>query len=129
MKITEPINSTIITNRIKFIVFVSVFIIGGTAVSGYLFYLTKSIVTFVAGLFTVFFFPLIFQKTFRKKFSQDVLVTFSQDDITFEFDELDKNNYLRTEVINLENVKQFQCSVDYNNDFSILKIVLRMAAN
>lgn len=125
MKIPEPINSTIITNRTKFIVFVSVFITGGTALSGYLFYLTKSILILVAGVFTVFFFPLIFQRTFRKKFSQEVLVAFSQDGFTVEFDELDKNSKLRTDIIKLENIKLFQTSVQNNNDFSTLKIIFK----
>src|SRR5450432_2184355 len=102
MKIPEPINSTIITNRSKFIVFVFVFIAGGTALSGYLFYLTKSILILCAGVFTVCFFPLIFQRTFRKKFSQDVLVAFSHDGFTVEYHELDKNDELRTDVIKLE---------------------------
>jgi hypothetical protein len=104
---------------------VFVFIAGGTALSLYLFYLTKSILILVLGVFAFYFYPLIFQRNFRKKFSQDVLITFSEEGFIVEFDNYDKSNMLKADIIKLDNVKLFKTSVDYNNDFSSLKIVCK----
>lgn len=125
MKIPEPINTTIITNRTKFIVFVVFFITGGTALTGYLFYLSKSIFLLSMGIFIFYLFPVIFQKVFRKPFSQNILVTFSENGFITEFSKPDKNNQMKTEIVRLENVKQFKASVENNNDFSTLKIIFK----
>ncbi len=125
MEMSKTIDTDIITNRKKFTIFVFIFIVGGTALTGYLVHETHSLVILFVGIFTFFGFPFIFQKTFRKNFSQTVSVSFSDNLFSVEFKDSFTDNIVRKDINRFSEIKYFKTWDSSKNDFSTLKLILK----
>jgi hypothetical protein len=125
MEISKTINTEIITNRTRFTIFVFIFIAGGTALTGYLVHELHSLVILFVGIFTFLLFPFIFQKTFRKKFTQTVSVGFSDNLFSVEFKDLFTEDVVREDINRFDEIKYFKTWDSNQNDFSTLKLIFR----
>ncbi len=125
MEILKTIDTDIITNRKKFTIFVVIFIVGGTALTGYLVHETHSYLILYFGIFAFFLCPFIFQKTFRKNFSQSVSVSFSDNLFSVEFKDSFTDNIVRKDTNRFSEIKYFKTWDSSKNDFSTLKLIFK----
>ena len=125
MVITQPIDVIILTKRTKFAVFVIFYLLVSIALIAYLFYLTKSSIILWGGMFIFMFYPFLFPKSFRKRFSQDVSVSFSDNLFSVEFKDLYVEDILRKDINRFSEIKYFRTWDSRKNDFSTLKLIFK----
>jgi hypothetical protein len=125
MGISKAIDTEIITNYKKFIIFVFIFIFGGVTLTGYLFQTTHSLAFLFIGIFAFLVFPFIFKKTFRKRFSQSVSVSFLDNLFSIEFKDSITDDFVRNEIHTFSDIKYFRTWDSSKNDFSTLKLIFK----
>lgn len=125
METTTVLETTIIANPKKFILFVIVFLVGGLGLTFYLYFLTRSVFILVSGLVFFYGFPAVFPKKFRRWFTQTAVVSFTADYFMVEFRSLSTYEVLRTDTNQFNQIRQFVASGPGKNDFSILTLFFK----
>ncbi len=75
------------------------------------------------GVFIFVVSPFLFQKRFRKGFSENVKVSFYSDYFSIDFREINTDAILKTDVNRFDQIKFFKVYDSMKNDFSSLKLI------
>ena len=123
MEALKIVETTVVKNVKKFNLFVVIFMFGGVSLT--IFAAVKLHYTFVIflGVFIFVVSPFLFQKRFRKAFSENATVSFFSDYFSIDFKEINTDAIVKTDINRFDQIKFFKIYDSTENDFSSLKLI------
>ena len=125
METTKEEETTIISHPTKFTLFVIVFLTTGMGLTMYLFFNTHSLIILFFGVVIFFGYPVVFQKKFRKRFTQTAVISFTADYFSVQFRDPATGEVLRTDTNRFDQIRYFLTANSYRSDFSRLTLYLK----
>lgn len=122
METTKIVETTIINKPSKFILFVILFFVGGIALTMFLFFKTNSIVILFCGMLFFVGYPTLFEKRFRRRFTQIAAVSFTEEYFAIEFRDTATYAVSRTDINRFDQIQQFSTTKQAKSDFSKLTL-------
>ncbi len=124
-ELLETVETIILNKPRKYSLFILLYIVLGFSIIAYLFFETNNIAILFCGFLAISFSPLIFQKQFRRGFSQKATVKFFNDSISLVLKDISTDRFITEDTHRFDEIKAIKAVKGFRNDFTNLKLLLK----